>query len=42
MIGGPISLHRSQAGRHFSGTQNVIWAGFGPVGNIEKKNLGQL
>ena len=29
------SLHRSRAGRHFYGTENVI-AGFGPIGNIEK------
>ena len=28
---------RSPAGRHFYGTENEIWAGFGPVGNNEKK-----
>ena len=33
----PKSLYRSRAGRHFYGTENVIWAGFGPVGNTEKK-----
>ena len=33
----PKSLYRSRAGRHFNGTENVIWAGFGPVGNTEKK-----
>ena len=31
------SLYRSRAGRHFYGTENEIWAGFGPVGNTEKK-----
>ena len=30
------SLYRSRAGRYFYGTENVIWAGFGPVGNTEK------
>ena len=33
----PKSLYRSGAGRHFYGTVNVIWAGFGSVGNTEKK-----
>ena len=28
---------RSRAGRHFYGIENVIWAGFGPIGNTEKK-----
>ena len=28
---------RSPTGRHFYGTENEIWAGFGPVGNTEKK-----
>ena len=37
----PKSLYRSRAGRHFYGTENEIWAGFGPVGNTEKKN-GQI
>ena len=32
------SLYRSRAGRHFYGTENVIWAGFGPIGNTEKKS----
>ena len=32
------SLYRSCAGRHFHGTENVIWAGFGPVGSVEKKS----
>ena len=36
------SLYRSHAGRHFYGTENEIWAGFGPVGNTEKKIGGQL
>ena len=31
------SLYRSRVGRHFYGTENEIWAGFGPVGNTEKK-----
>ena len=31
------SLYRSRAGRHFYGTENVISAGLGPVGNTEKK-----
>ena len=35
------SLYRSVAGRHFYGTENVIWTGFGPIGNTEKK-LGRL
>ena len=33
----PKSLYRSRAGRHFYGTENEIWAGFGPVGITEKK-----
>ena len=36
------SLYRSRAGRHVYGTENEIWAGFGPVGNTEKKVLGRL
>ena len=39
------SLYRSRAGRHFYGTENEIWAGFGPVGNTEKKwgaDYGQI
>ena len=36
------SLYRSRAGTHFNGTENVIWAGFGPVGNTDKKNVGRL
>ena len=31
------SLYRRHAGIHFYGTENVIWAGFGPVSNTEKK-----
>ena len=31
------SLCRSCAGTHFYGTENVIWAGYGPIGNTEKK-----
>ena len=30
--------HMKVAGRHFYGTENLIWAGFRPVGNTEKKN----
>jgi hypothetical protein len=30
----PKSLYRSQ--RHFYGTENSIWASFGPVGSTEK------
>ena len=32
----PKSLYRSRTGRHFYGTENEIWAGFGPVGNNVK------
>ena len=32
----PKSLYRNCAGRQFYGTENVIWAGFGLVGNTEK------
>ena len=28
----------TRTGRHFYGTENEIWAGFGPVGNTEKRN----
>ena len=34
------SLYGSRAGRHFYGTENEIWAGFGPVGN--NKNMGPI
>jgi hypothetical protein len=33
----PKLLYRSRAGRDFYGTESEIWAGFGPVGNTEKK-----
>ena len=36
------SLYRSHTGRHFYGTENVIWAGFWPIGNTEKTNFGQI
>ena len=36
------SLYRSHAGRHFYGTENVIWAGFGLIGNTEKKKFGPI
>ena len=36
------SLYKSRAGRHFYGIENEIWAGFGPIGNTEKKSLGRL
>jgi hypothetical protein len=32
----PKSLYRSHAGSHFYGTEDEIWAGFGPIDNIEK------
>ena len=32
-------LYRSCAGIHFYRTENEIWAGFGPVGNTEKKPI---
>ena len=32
---------KSLAGKHFYGTENVIWAGFGPIGNTEN-NLTYL
>ena len=38
----PKSLYRSRAGRHFYGTENVIWAGIGPIGNTEKKKFGPI
>ena len=31
------SLNRRCAGSHIYGTENEIWAGFGPVGTTEKK-----
>ena len=39
---GAKSLHKRRAGRHFYGTENEIWAGFGPVGNTEKKRFGLI
>ena len=33
----PKPLYISRAMRNFYGTENEIWAGFGPVGNTEKK-----
>ena len=38
----PKSLYKSHAGRHFYETENVIWAGFGPIGYTEKKSLGRI
>ena len=35
----PNSLYRSHAGRHFNETENVIWAGFGPIGSTAQPNL---
>ena len=35
---GARTVYRSRAGRHFYGTENVVWAGFGPIGNTEKKS----
>ena len=37
----PKSFYKSRGGRHFYGTENEIWASFGPVGNTEKKNCFQ-
>ena len=37
MLSQSKSLYKSRAGRHFYGTENVIWAGYGPIGNTEKK-----
>ena len=34
---GAKSLYGSCAGGHFYETENVIWAGFGPIDNSEKK-----
>jgi hypothetical protein len=33
-------MYISSAGSTFYGTQIEIWAGFGPVGNTERKKLG--
>ena len=38
----PKTLYRSCSERHFFGTENVIWADFGPVGNTEKKMGGPI
>jgi hypothetical protein len=38
----PQSLYRSRAGRHFYGAENEICAGFGLIGNTEKKNWGPI
>ena len=35
-------LHIKPTVSHFYGTEYEIWAGFGPVGNTEKKKLGRL
>ena len=32
-----MSVYRSGAGRQFYETENVIWAGFGPIGNTGRK-----
>ena len=34
----PKSLYRSRTGRHFFGTENVFWAGLGPVGYTKKRS----
>ena len=31
------SLYRSRTGKHFYGTENEIWVGFGSFGNTGKK-----
>ena len=38
LVEGAKSLYRSRAGGRFYGTENYIWAGFGPIGNTEEKN----
>ena len=38
----PKSLYRSRAGRHFYGTENQIWAAFGPIGNTVGADNEQL
>ena len=38
----PKSLYRNCVGISFYGTENDIWAGFGPVSNIEKKRFGPI
>ena len=39
---GTKSIHRSRAGIHFHGTENVIWAGFGSVGKKNWADYEQL
>ena len=41
MLKKPKLLYRNCAGRHFYGTENKIWAGFGPIDNTDK-NLSRL
>ena len=36
------SLYISLVGRHFHGTEKDIWAGFGLVGETEKKVFGPI
>ena len=36
----PKLLYRSRAERHFNGTENVIWAGFGRLAILKKESLG--
>ena len=38
----PKSLYISRTVSNFYGAEIEIWAGFGPVGNTEKINLGRL
>ena len=35
-------IYRSRAGRHFYGTENEIWTGFGPIGLLKKKDWGPI
>ena len=35
------NIPQAESGRHFYGTENEIWASFGPVGNTEK-NWGPI
>ena len=36
------SLNRSCVGRHFNGTENEIWAGFGPVDSYRSAILKKI
>ena len=38
VFGWSQSFYRSPTGRHFYGTENEVFAGFGPINNTEKNN----